>query len=256
MGYSSAAIRFNGFAPALAVLSAAGLCIAAGARAEPVAADMLDSVQITATREPEPVVQVPASITIVTGDDLRARGANDLRTALALVAGVEGTPGGDAGPAGSVPALWGLREADAFLLVVDGVPWGGAFNPATPSLDLTGIERIEILRGPAPVMYGATAFSGVIHVIHYAAGESPAEVSVAGGSNGSYGATGITNLPAIGSYRQSLIVEVERRGSADDRTDFNRYHALYRGAGQLGGTHMHVDADISVLPQVRAIAQQ
>ena len=249
MGYSSAAIRFNGFAPALALLTAAGLGMAAGARAQATGTEMLDSVQITATREPEPVVQVPASITIVTGDDLRARGANDLRTALALVAGVEGTPGGDAGPAGSVPALWGLREADAFLLVVDGVPWGGAFNPATPSLDLTGIERIEILRGPAPVMYGATAFSGVIHVIHHAAGAAPAELSVAGGSNGSYGAAGIANLPAIGSYRQSLIVDFERRGSADDRTEFTRYHALYRGAGELGDTHMHVDADVSVLPQ-------
>ena len=30
-------------------------------------------------------------------------------------------------------------------MVVDDVPWGGAFNPATPSVDLTGVERIEVL---------------------------------------------------------------------------------------------------------------
>src|SRR4029077_21192001 len=106
-----------------------------------------ETLEITATRVPEEVEKVPASITIVTGEELRLRGANDLRTALSLVAGVEGTPGGDSGPAVSVPALWGLREVDAFLLVVDGVPWGGAFNPATPSIDLTGVERIEVLRG-------------------------------------------------------------------------------------------------------------
>ncbi|MCX6943422.1 MAG: MFS transporter, partial [Opitutales bacterium] len=41
------------------------------------------------------------------------------------------------GPAGSAPGFWGLREVDAFLLVVDGVPYGGAFNPALASLDLT-----------------------------------------------------------------------------------------------------------------------
>ncbi len=227
----------------------AALWTPAESRAEAGGNEPLEIVQVTATREPEPVEHVPASISIVTGDELRASGANDLRTALALVAGVEGTPGGDAGPAGSVPALWGLREADAFLLVVDGIPWGGAFNPATPSLDLAGVERIEVLRGPAPVMYGATAFSGVIHVIHHAAGSAPAEIQVTGGSNGSYAAAGSTNLPALGSYRQSLTLNFERRGSADDRTRYDRYHGLYRGAGQLGETKLHVDADVSILPQ-------
>jgi len=209
----------------------------------------LDTVQVTATRDPEPVVQVPASISIVTGAELRERGANDLRTALSLVVGVEGTPGGDGGPAGSVPALWGLREADAFLLVVDGVPWGGAFNPATPSLDLVGVERIEILRGPAPVMFGATAFSGVIHVIHYSAGSAPAQLQVTGGSYGSYAAAGSINLPAMGGYLQSLTVDAAHRGLGDDRTQFDRYHALYRGSAALGSTQMHVDADVSILPQ-------
>jgi iron complex outermembrane receptor protein len=234
---------------ALAWLLVAGACLPVLAWADGESGEPLESVQVTATRAPEPVGQVPASISIVTGDDLRARGANDLRTALSLVVGVEGTPGGDAGPAGSVPALWGLREADAFLLVVDGVPWGGAFNPATPALDLEGVERIEILRGPAPVMYGATAFSGVIHVIHYAPGAMPATLTVAAGSNDTYAAAVTTALPGIGSYQHSLALNFERRGSVDDRTDFQRYHGLYRGLGDLGAGHWHVDADVSILPQ-------
>lgn len=228
------------------------LCVSwrpAAARAGGAADEPLESVQVTATREPEPVGQVPASISIVTGDDLRARGANDLRTALSLVVGVEGTPGGDAGPAGSVPAIWGLREADAFLLVVDGIPWGGAFNPATPSLDLEGVERIEILRGPAPVMYGATSFSGVIHVIHYAPGATPTQLQAAGGSYGSFAAAATTALPTVGNYQQSLTVNLEGRGSADDRTRYERYHGLYRGLGEFGSSHWHVDADVSILPQ-------
>src|SRR5256885_17033100 len=67
------------------------------------------------------------------------------------------------------------------LLVVDGVPWGGAFSPAVPTLDLNGVERIEIMKGPAPVMFSATSFVGVIHVIRYPAGASANELSVAGG---------------------------------------------------------------------------
>ena len=208
-----------------------------------------DALQVTATREPEPVDRIPASITVIDGADLRARGANDLRTALSLVVGVEGTPGGDGGPAGSVPAIWGLREADAFLLVVDQVPWGGAFNPATPSLDLTGVERIEILRGAAPVMFGATSFSGVINVIHFDAGRAPATAIMSTGSNGSYGAAVTFNLATIGNYRQSVAVSVDERGYADDRTRFRRYHVNYRGAADLGFATAWVDGDVSVLPQ-------
>ena len=210
---------------------------------------VLPAVQVTATRQAEPVDDVPASITLISGDDLRLRGANDLRTALSLVAGVEGTPGGDAGPAGAVPSMWGLREADAYLLVVDGVPWGGAFNPATPSLDLTGVERIEIMRGAAPVMFGATSFSGVIHVIHYAAGQAPATAAFSAGSYGAYGAALSASLPKIGGYQQSLTAHIEKRGYAEDRSEFRRYHALYRGASDLGFAKAHVDADVSVLPQ-------
>jgi outer membrane receptor protein involved in Fe transport len=208
-----------------------------------------EAIQITATREPEPVDKVPASITVITGEEMRLRGANDLRTALSLVSGVEGTPGGDSGPAGTVPALWGLREADAFLLVVDGVPWGGAFNPATPSIDLTDVERIEVMRGAAPTTYGATSFVGVIQVIHYAAGKTPGFAGVSGASYGGYGVSAGGNLPEIGNYQQSLTGNIEKRGYAEDRTDYRRYHALYRGQSELGFSNFHVDGDVSVMPQ-------
>ncbi len=95
-------------------------------------------VEVVATRLPESPDEVPAAIEVLTGDDLKSLGATTLEDALALAAGVEIAPGGDAGPAGSVPEFWGLREFDAFLLVVDDVPWGGAFNPALTSLSLRG----------------------------------------------------------------------------------------------------------------------
>jgi outer membrane receptor for ferrienterochelin and colicin len=81
---------------------------AATANAADDAQHPFDSVQITATREPEPIDQVPASISVVSGDELRNRGANDLRTALSLLSGVEGTAGGDNGPAGAVARVVGV----------------------------------------------------------------------------------------------------------------------------------------------------
>jgi outer membrane receptor protein involved in Fe transport len=129
-----------------------------------------DTVQVTATRFGEPVAEVPGSISVVTGDEIRARGATDLRTALALLGGVSVAPGGDAGPAGAVPGLLGVREVDDLLLLIDGIPAGGAFIPQIEAISLNNVERIEVMRGAAPVYYGTTAFAGTINVIHFAAG--------------------------------------------------------------------------------------
>ena len=110
-----------------------------------------EQIEVIATRVPEPTHDVPVSVEVIDGDMIRAIGATNLREALSLAAGVEVAPGGDAGPAGAVPEFWGLREFDAFLLVVDDIPWGGAFNPDLTTLNVRDVERIEVLRGSAPV---------------------------------------------------------------------------------------------------------
>lgn len=233
------------FAAALGVTTPA---LAQEAPQEP-APTVNETIQVTATRTPEDVETVPASVTVISGEDLAARGVIDLPSALALAAGIAVAPGGENGPAGSVPEIWGLREFDAFLLVVDGVPWGGAFNPALPSLDLVNVDRIEILRGSAPVMYGATSFSGVIQVIHRAAGAPGGAVSVWGGNFSSGGAAASTPLPQIGGFRQSLTVDGERQGFKDDRTRFDRGHVLYRSSLDAAGGSFRFDVDGSVVDQ-------
>ena len=140
-----------------------------------------ESVEVTVTRLPEDPEEVPAPIQVFSGEELSDRGARDLRTALSSAVGVEIAPGGDTGPASSVPDFWGLKEFDAFLLVVDGVPWGGAFNPALTDLNLNDIDRIEVLRGPASVTYGATSFVGVIQVVHKDAAATGRSLTLHGG---------------------------------------------------------------------------
>src|SRR5436190_13889496 len=159
-----------------------------------------EQVEVVATRVPEAPHDVPAGIEIVSGDSLRARGATNRREALALSTGVEISPGSDGGPAGSVPAFLGLREFDAFLLVVDDIPWGGAFNPALTTLSLRDVERIEILRGPAPVTYGATSFVGVIHVVHNPAAARTTYATVSVGQYGSGSGAVDFALPQAGSW--------------------------------------------------------
>ncbi len=209
----------------------------------------LREVEITSSKLATDVNKASATVDVITGDELRARGATDLRTALALVAGVEASPGGDGGPASSVPALWGLREFDAFLLLVDGVPWGGAFIPALSTIDLTNVERIEVQKGGAPVSYGATSFVGVIHVIHYAAGEGPSRWTASVGSRGSQRAAFYAPFGDFGDLKQSITLDGENVELSNDRAGYDRAHALYRLATPLAGGALEVDADLSVVNQ-------
>ncbi|MES1243169.1 MAG: TonB-dependent receptor [Acidobacteriota bacterium] len=235
-------IRRSFFLGALALGVAAPPAAVLAQTADTATPAVEETIQVTATRVPEDVESVPVSITVLSGDELRARGATDLASALATVAGVAIAPGGDGGPAGSVPEFWGLREFDAFLLVVDGIPWGGAFNPALTTLDLTDVERIEILRGSAPVMYGATSFVGVIQVLHRQAGAEGTNVRLSGGNYSSGSASVSLALPSSGNFRQSLLASAERQGFKDDRTGYDRGHVLYRAAN--GGFHLDFDGTI------------
>ncbi len=211
----------------------------------------LDRIEVTSDKIPTTLARSPDSVTVVDGDTLRSQGATDLSGAMRLVAGVEAPADGDNGPASSVPALWGLREFDAFLLVVDGVPSGGAFNPALQALDLSNVERIEVLRGAAPVSFGATSFVGVIQVIHYAAGKAPTSAEVHAGSRGSYGVSAATTMAEgkDGGFASSLMVDANRSRFSQDRTGFDRAHVLYRTRGDVGGGTLGVDIDGSVVSQ-------
>jgi iron complex outermembrane recepter protein len=212
-------------------------------------------VEVTATRIPEAADEVPASVTVVTGEDLRARGATTLRDALAPVAGVEIAPGADNGPASAVVELWGLKEFDAFLLVVDGVPWGGTFNPAVESVNLNDVERIEVVKGAAPVMYGATSFVGVIQVLHRPAGAPGGVVDGFVGNRGSGGGSLSVPLAKAGGLSSSLVLDYLKEGFRDDRTSFKRGHGALRSQAQAGAGVVRINLDGTILDQNPASPQ-
>jgi len=224
-------------------------CVAAVAQTTtPPPPKTTETIEVTADKIAEDVLVVPAHVTVIDGDELRARNAVDLQSALSLASGISVAPGGDSGPAGSVPEMWGLREFDAFLLVVDGVPWGGAFNPDLPTLDLTDVDRIEVVRGSSPVMYGATSFVGVIHVIHREPG-APGLGRVSAGSYGSASAAISVPLSQSTELRQSIIANADRKRFRDDASGFDRLHALYRLASTTTAGTWRLDADLTGLRQ-------
>src|SRR5215471_13178334 len=202
-----------------------------------------DAIQVTATRFGEPVAEVPGSISVVSGNEIRARGATDLRTALALLGGVSVAPGGDAGPAGAVPGLIGIREVDDLLLLIDGIPAGGAFIPQVEAISLNNVERIEVMRGAAPVYFGTTAFAGTINVIHYGAGRSERAASVRFGSRNS-GGVSFAEVLSAGRVRQSLSGELTKDRLSGERASAGRGQATYRLSTDLGRGRFTADVDL------------
>ena len=233
----------------LAFATLACVCGMLGALS-PARADALHTIVVTATRTPEPEGRIPLDISVVPASTLTALDAHDMASALSLVPGVEAPPGGDAGPSSAVPAFWGLHEFDAFLLVADGVPWGGAFNPAIATLDLTDVERVEVMKGSAPVMFGATSFVGVVQVLHYPAGQASNEADLSYGAYGSLRGSASMVLPQLGSYRQSLAIDGERLGFADGRESVSDQRALYRSAVNVAGGTLRLDANLSFVGDV------
>ncbi|HTK94464.1 MAG TPA: TonB-dependent receptor [Terriglobales bacterium] len=185
-------------------------------------------VEVIATKEPQDPAKEPAPIQVMSGEELNNKGARDLRSALIDATGVQISPGGDAGPAGSVPSFWGLQEFDAFLLLSDGIPWGGTFNPGLSTLSLADVERVEVMRGPAPVSYGATSFVGVINVVHQPVESTARSLTLTGGSFGSGGGSFSTPFPLWGDWKSRLTLDGQREGFSDDRTSFWRGHGLWR----------------------------
>jgi iron complex outermembrane receptor protein len=141
-----------------------------------------EQVVVTATRLPEDPVDLPADATVITGAELRARGVRTLADALATAEGVEAFQGSDQGRGIPNVSLWGLKEFDAYLVELDGVPLGGTYDPDLQQIDARDVDRIEIVRGPAGAVHGSTAFAGVIAI--YSSNASATRAEISGGSFG------------------------------------------------------------------------
>jgi len=124
---------------------------------------VLRPVVVSATRVPIDRQSAPASVTVLPGDVLRARGIATVSEALASVPGLSVVQSGSFGATTALFARGG--ESDYVKVLVDGVPLnnpGGGFDFATLTTD--NLDRIEVVRGPASVVHGSDAVSGVVQL--------------------------------------------------------------------------------------------
>lgn len=147
----------------------------------------LDEIVVTAARVATPRAATTASVTVLSGTELRERGTTHVLDALRAVPGVSVVQNGSFGATASLFLRGG--QSDYVQILVDGVPLNEPGGRADLSnLTTDNIERIEIVRGPTSVLYGSDAVAGVIQIFTREGREAPRlSASVRGGSYGSMG---------------------------------------------------------------------
>ena len=137
---------------------------------------------VSATKSSEDALDIAAPVSVISGDELRRRGAKTVADALQDVAGLDTGSGSDNGNRLANIGIWGLKEFDALLVTVDGVPAGGPFNPSLAQIPVEDIDRIEIVKGPQGTLYGVSAFAGMIQVFTRHPKEAGGSLTLGGGS--------------------------------------------------------------------------
>jgi vitamin B12 transporter len=189
-----------------------------------------EEIVISATRIPIPEEESPASVSVITSDDLEHKQTERVADALREVPGLSIVQTGTPGQLTSVFTR-GLRSEHTQVLL-DGIPVNqglqGAFNFADLTTD--DIDRIEIVRGPQSTLYGPRALAGVIQIFtKQGTGAPSAEVSAEGGSYSTFRET----LESSGSWEELDYSLGASRLDTDNARPNNQYR-LSSGVANVG----------------------
>ena len=131
----------------------------------------LNPVVVTGERAPLHLNRVPLDMTVITRDRLDTQRQYLLADALREVPAIDVQRSGNLGKLTNVR----LRGADPrhTLVLFDGIPLNGPWLGSVDLADImdTGVQRVEVLGGPASSLYGSAAVGGVIQILSPAGAE-------------------------------------------------------------------------------------
>ncbi|WP_221796498.1 TonB-dependent receptor domain-containing protein [Oceanobacter mangrovi] len=131
--------------------------------------DDVEEIVVTAAGHAQEVIDAPASITVISAEELRKKSYSSIVDAVKDIPGVYVNGGGNMQDI----TIRGMDDAYT-LYLVDGRPISSGRNVNTNGTDggkqigmppLSMIERIEVIRGPMSSLYGSEAMGGVVNVI-------------------------------------------------------------------------------------------
>lgn len=185
------------------------------------AAEVIDEIQVTATRIPATVTDVPTGVTLISADEIAAETL--VTDALGQTTGVylqQTTPGQ------GVAIIRGLKGSEV-LHLVDGMRLNNAIfrNAPTQYLALVApswVERIEVVRGSEASMYGSDAMGGVVQVLSrkpvFEGGDYQRRGRVALGADTAERSRYLAAGVEAGNERLGMLASVDYRDIGDRRT--------------------------------------
>lgn len=191
--------------------------------------ETLDPLVITATASPTTLSQTPAAVTIISREQIARQQANRLSTILQQVPGIFVD---EMGGRGGISSVY-LRGSDPnfTIIMIDGIPINDPSNQRGGSVNLSTltperIERIEIVRGPASVVYGSDAMAGAIDIItRKGQAHSRYNGTIEGGQFG-YGRGVVQTRGSMSDVRHSGSFAFTRN---DEQIEGDRFEGLTTG---------------------------
>jgi vitamin B12 transporter len=179
--------RWNRALP-LAVFLAPAICFSQETTPTPSPSEAeTESVVVSATRFDIPLDQSPATVSVISSEDIEQKQIQRVSDALREVPGLSVVQTGTGGQLTSV-FMRGLPSEDVQVLL-DGIPINQGLSGAMNFADFTtdDIDRIEVVRGPQSTIYGPRALAGVIQIFtKQGTGTPGAMVAAEGGSYDSF----------------------------------------------------------------------
>jgi len=148
------------------------------------------------SRRSERVSGAAAAITVITGEDIRRSGANNLPDALRLSVSLHVAQFD--GRTWAISARgFNITTANKLLVLIDGrsvyTPLFSGVFWDVQDIMLEDVERIEVIRGPGATLWGANAVNGVINILTKSARDTQDRLANLGGGS---------EERAFGSFRQ------------------------------------------------------
>ncbi|ATV30830.1 TonB-dependent receptor plug domain-containing protein [Prevotella intermedia] len=196
---------------------------------------MLDEVSVTGTRAPLTVSQQARMVTVLSREDIQAAPVQSVNDLLKYAVGVDVRQKGALGALTDVSIRGGNSEQITVLLnginICDAQT---AHNTFDFPVDISEIERIEVLEGPAGRVYGTSSLLGAINIVTKTPPSSSLSARIEGGSYG-YLAVGARANIAQGSWNNQLSGSFTRsdgylRNKANKlNADYKTSKAFYQG---------------------------
>lgn len=194
---------------------------------------LIDEVVVTGARESSDIRHLPMTVSVVGREELvKNEQPNVLPSAVVNVPSLFVTSRGMMGYGVSGGAAGGINlrgisgGTGGLLVLIDGHPqYQGIFgHPISDSYQTMITERVEVLRGPASVLYGSNAMGGVINIVTRGMKEDgvKTDINISGGSWGT-AQVEATNRLKKGKFSSTVSGQYGRSDNHRPRMGFEQY---------------------------------